>query len=174
MLTYPQLGPTICIWGQFHMRYLNHESLKSAWNLLVLSMFLEGSCNFKMSCLPCHWQAERQHYIDVIMGAIASQITSLTIVYSTVYSGADKKDMKAPRYWSPANFPQKWPVTRKMLPFDDVIIVEVWTYICMCLYEFTRQVFRTKWFVIISFSIVVSQIMFTMPVHYPQNYFLMK
>ena len=27
------------------------------------------------------------HYSDVIMGAIASQITSLTIVYSTVYSG---------------------------------------------------------------------------------------
>ena len=30
------------------------------------------------------------HYIDVIIGAIASQITSLTIVYSTVYSGADQ------------------------------------------------------------------------------------
>ena len=29
------------------------------------------------------------HYGDVIMGAIASQITSLTIVYSTVYSDAD-------------------------------------------------------------------------------------
>ena len=31
------------------------------------------------------------HYNDVIMSAIASQITSLTIVYSIVYSGADKK-----------------------------------------------------------------------------------
>ena len=31
------------------------------------------------------------HYSDVIMSAMASQITSLTIVYSTVYSGADKK-----------------------------------------------------------------------------------
>ena len=31
------------------------------------------------------------HYNDVIMGAIASQITSLTIVYSTVYSGADQR-----------------------------------------------------------------------------------
>ena len=30
------------------------------------------------------------HYYDVIMGAMASQITSLTIVYSTVYSGAVK------------------------------------------------------------------------------------
>ena len=30
-------------------------------------------------------------YDDVIMGAIVSQITSLTIVYSTVYLGADQR-----------------------------------------------------------------------------------
>ena len=34
------------------------------------------------------------HYDDVIMGATASQITSLSIVYSTVYSDADKKTPK--------------------------------------------------------------------------------
>ena len=38
------------------------------------------------------------HYGDVIMGAIASQITSLTIVYSTVYSDADQR--KHPHHWS--------------------------------------------------------------------------
>ena len=40
-----------------------------------------------------HWSnhCTSQHYNDVIMGAIASQITSLTIVYSTVYSGADQR-----------------------------------------------------------------------------------
>ena len=39
------------------------------------------------------------HYGDVIMGAISSQITSLTIVYSTFYSDADKKkNIKAPRH----------------------------------------------------------------------------
>ena len=32
------------------------------------------------------------------MGAMASQINSLTIVYSTVYSGADKENVKAPRH----------------------------------------------------------------------------
>ena len=39
-------------------------------------------------------------YNDVIMGAIASQITSLTIIYSTVYSDADhrKQNIKAPRH----------------------------------------------------------------------------
>ena len=33
----------------------------------------------------------KAHYNDVIMGAMASQITSLTIVYSTVYAGADQR-----------------------------------------------------------------------------------
>ena len=37
-------------------------------------------------------QTERQHYNDVIMCAIASQITSLTIVYSIVYSDADQRE----------------------------------------------------------------------------------
>ena len=73
----------------------------------------------------CLW-----HYNDVIMGAIASQITSLTIVYSTVYSDADKRKHQSPAslafvrgiHRGPVNSPHKWPVTRKMLPFDDVIM----------------------------------------------------
>ena len=32
------------------------------------------------------------------MGTIASHITSLTIVYSTVYAGADQRNIKAPRH----------------------------------------------------------------------------
>ena len=32
-----------------------------------------------------------RHYNDVIMGAMASRITGLTIVYSTVYSGTDQR-----------------------------------------------------------------------------------
>ena len=39
------------------------------------------------------------HYDDVIMSAMTSQITSLTIVYSTVYSGPDEKNMKSPHHW---------------------------------------------------------------------------
>ena len=70
------------------------------------------------------------HYDDVIMGTIASQITSLTIVYSTVYSGADQSKHQSSAslafVWGihrgPVNSPRKWPVTRKMFPFDDVIM----------------------------------------------------
>ena len=36
------------------------------------------------------------HYIDVIMTTMASQITSLTVVYSTVYSDADQRKLQSP------------------------------------------------------------------------------
>ena len=39
------------------------------------------------------------HYSDVIMGATMSQITSLTIVYSTVYQAQIVENMKVPRHW---------------------------------------------------------------------------
>ena len=64
------------------------------------------------------------------MGAMPSQITSLTIVYSTIYSGADQSKHQSSAslafVWGihrgPVNSPHKWPVTRKMFPFDDVIM----------------------------------------------------
>ena len=63
------------------------------------------------------------------MTAIASQITSLTNVYSTVYQTQIKENIKAPRHWplcgeftGTVNSPHKGPVTRKMFPFDDVIM----------------------------------------------------
>ena len=34
-LTYHQEGPVIFIWGQFHKRYLSHQSLKFAWKLFI-------------------------------------------------------------------------------------------------------------------------------------------
>ena len=39
------------------------------------------------------------HYIDVIMTTMASQITSLTVVYSIVYQAQIKENIKAPRHW---------------------------------------------------------------------------
>ena len=74
------------------------------------------------------------HYDDGIMGAIASQITSLTIVYSTDYSGADQSKHQSSAslafVWGihrgPVNSPHKWPVTRKMFPFDDVMVLISW------------------------------------------------
>ena len=70
------------------------------------------------------------HYDDVIMSTVTSQITSPTIVYSSVYSGADQRKHHSSAslafvrgiHRGPVNSPHKWPVTRKRLPFDDVIM----------------------------------------------------
>ena len=64
------------------------------------------------------------------MSPMASQITSLGIVYSTVYSGSDQRKHQSSAslafvrriHRGPVNSPQKWPVTRKMFSFDDVIM----------------------------------------------------
>ena len=67
------------------------------------------------------------------MGAMASQITSLTGVYSTVWLGADQRKHQSSaslafvgeiHRW-PVNSPHKGPVTRKMFPFDDVIVLYI-------------------------------------------------
>ena len=68
---------------------------------------------------------------DVIIGAMASQITSITIVYSTIYSVADQRKHQSSAslafVWGihrwPVNSPHKGPVTRKMFPFDNVIML---------------------------------------------------
>ena len=65
------------------------------------------------------------------MGTIASQIISPTIVYSIVYSDADQRKHQSSASLAfvrgvrrgPVNSPHKWPLTRKMFPFDDVIML---------------------------------------------------
>ena len=64
------------------------------------------------------------HYGDAITGAITSEITSLTSVYSTAYSHADQRKHQRGIHRGPVNSPHKWLVTRKMFPFDDVIMDE--------------------------------------------------
>ena len=67
------------------------------------------------------------------MSMMASQIINITIVYSTVYSGADQRKYQSSAlltfvrgiHRSPVNAPHKWPVARKMFPFDDVIMFSV-------------------------------------------------
>ena len=85
------------------------------------------------------------------MGAMASQITSLAIVYSTVYSDADQRKhqssaalafMRGIHRWS-VNSSHKWPVMRKMFPFDDVIMAIIFQgfslpQYCRCLVIYTQ------------------------------------
>ena len=63
-------------------------------------------------------------------GSMASQSTNLTIVNTTVYSGADQRKHQSSAslafvrgiHQSPVKSPHKRPVTRKMFPFDEVIM----------------------------------------------------
>ena len=71
--------------------------------------------------------ASDTHYDDVTMSLMASQITS------GVYSGADQRKHQSSAslafvrgiHRGPMNSPHKWPVTRNMFPFDDVIMTPV-------------------------------------------------
>ena len=65
------------------------------------------------------------------MSPLASQITRISIIYSTVCSDGDQRKhqssaslafVRGIHRW-PVNSPHKCPVTRKMFPFDDVIVV---------------------------------------------------
>ena len=77
----------------------------------------------------------------------AMAVAILTIVYSIVYSDADQRKHQSSAslafvrgiHRGPVNSPHKWPVTRKMFPFDDVI-VSLWAHnphilIILLLYE---------------------------------------
>ena len=70
------------------------------------------------------------HYNDAIMSAMLSQITNISIAYSTFCSGADQRKhqssaslalVRGIHRW-PVNSHHKEPVTWKMFPFDDIIM----------------------------------------------------
>ena len=101
--------------------FISHDDIIK-WKLFRVTGLLWGEAGNIM--------VYRNHYSDVIMGVMASQITSLTIVYSTVYSGADQRRhqssaslafVRGIHRW-PVNSPHEGPVTRNMVPFDDIII----------------------------------------------------
>ena len=72
-----------------------------------------------------------RHYSDaIIMSTMPSQITGISIVYSTICSDVDQRKhqistslafVRGIHRW-PVNSPYKGPVTWKMSPFDDVIM----------------------------------------------------
>ena len=135
-------------WPLIHMNTLTSTLFKQTWFGVNgwsghWDMTQRTSQALRPMCPLCGQEQEwptdgPTHYCDVIMGAIASQITGLTTVYSTVYSGTDQRKhqssaslafVRGINRW-PVNSPHKWPVTWKMFPFDDVI---------MAFYDIYRQ-----------------------------------
>ena len=126
--------PQKCI-GKYHLQNVGHFVHCHVFNVSIFQVWSHGiTCplwhiwSVLQMQLTC--QGRASHYDDVIIGAIASLITSLTFVYSTVYSGADQIKHQSSAslafVWGihrgPVNSPYRWPVTRKMFPFVDVIM----------------------------------------------------
>ena len=118
--------------SELEVKHLGERDLKA------LSVWLGKYVAHVFIALNWHY---RSHYSDAIMSAMACPITSLTVVYSTVYSNTDQRKhqssaslafVRGIHRW-PMHSPHKRPVTRKMFPFDDVIMPTV--FICMYIYN---------------------------------------
>ena len=67
-------------------------------------LFIHGDCvcygNFNKPYISSSCASHvLSHYSNVIMSAVASQITSLTIVYSTVFSGENERKHQTLHHW---------------------------------------------------------------------------
>ena len=94
-------------------------------------------------------QNQTNHYIDVIMTTMASQITSLTVVYSTVYSDADQR-----KHQSSASLAFVWgihrdrwiPRTKGQLRGKCIhLMTSSWIYLY---YHHSRCIFWTNVFIL--------------------------
>ena len=128
------------------INYVNIQKSCLQWHFLISRSQISTPMRFEststarvtrhVALMPFVSLAVGLHYNDVIMGAMSSQITSLTIVYWTVYSGRDNGKHQSSAslafvggiHRSAVNSPHKWPVTRKGFSFDDVIMCRVTHY----------------------------------------------
>ena len=133
--------PAIPLFSHKIFQANNKENIKAPhyWQFVGIHWSAVGSHKglIMQKAYPCHSIIILQnhthfeiHYNDVIMSAVASQITSLTIVYSAFYWGTDERNhqsstplafVRGIHRW-PVNSTHKGPVTRKMFPFDDIIM----------------------------------------------------
>ena len=132
--------PWITIFGSLVMRFANnflswlrHVVTQSLANRLTRDpkIVIHGNSCIILYVFHKHcFIVSTKHYSDVIMSAMMSQITGVSIVYSNVYSGADQRNhqssesvafVRGTHRW-PVNSPHKRPVTRKMFPFYDIIM----------------------------------------------------
>ena len=113
-------------------RTIYHSILRICCALHALRNIIEWTHTCEMYGYRC---SIHTHYNDVIMGVMASQISGGSIICSNVGSGTDQRRHQSfaslAFVWGihrwPVNYPHKSPVMRKMLPFDDVIMLHTWT-----------------------------------------------
>ena len=64
------------------------------WKMLCFASNFTETCSHEWWIFLCMRRIQSVHYSDVIMSAMASQITNITTVYSTVYSGSDQRKLR--------------------------------------------------------------------------------
>ena len=82
----------------------------ASWVLLAYGKFWYVAKYQKPKTVPVR---DEMHYNDIIMGSMASQITSLTIVYSAVYSGADQRKHQSSASLAFVRGIHRWPVNSR-------------------------------------------------------------
>ena len=91
-------------WGGYITQYIVHIHIR--WWLQIYFVTFKGTSYIKYNTNSVDgvwtvWTCTTfsAHCSDVIIGVMASQITGVLVVYSTVCSSGDKENIKAPRYW---------------------------------------------------------------------------
>ena len=112
------ISSALCPWASTNqVKFLDGDATTNLWKQLLIPTEKKGNCTFGVSLIKINISSDTGHYNDAIMGRMASIITTVSIVYSTVCSDADK-NIKAPRYWPlwgefTGEFPAQRPVTQK-------------------------------------------------------------
>ena len=122
------------------------------------------------------------HYSDVIMGATVSQITSLTIVFSAIYSDTDQRKHQSSAslafvrgiHRGPVNSPHKWPVTRKMFPFDDVIMTPTKSMFRLCMHVYSWRLIGLGRWQLKPLHCLIANVPFVMSVNYVESLCLVR
>ena len=142
-----QSHPFVCI--ILKLNFIPNSPCVKKWCILNLIIFFPCSVLHLIVVFTLDRRVDNSlsnngTYITVtsypVMSTMAFEITSVFIVCSTVGSGADQRKHQSSaslpfvsgiHRW-PVNSPHKRPVTRKMFPFDDVIM---YSAVQQCVFE---------------------------------------
>ena len=119
-----------CLWFDTNVCVIPEEvlTLFITYQSIILNLLskLIGTCSDKEKSM----QPSAEHYIDVIMTTMASQITSLTVVYSIVYSDADQRKHQSSaslafcgEFTGTGEFPAQIASNAENVSIDDTIMV---------------------------------------------------
>ena len=121
-------------WNKVQKRNENISTIHAIFILMLIIIHQDKNAKYDQSKLMAkcqynvwglEWIAEF-HYNDVIMSSVASQITSLTIVYSTVYTGADPRKHQSSASLACVRGIHRWPVNSRKMPVTRIIFFSIW------------------------------------------------